>query len=102
MPATAALWSLTRTAGELSIVCAVDLAPAGARVEAPWAAFAVDGPLDFALTGVVTALSLPIADAGIGIFVVSTFDTDVVLVAERDADGAAGAWTAAGHVVVNR
>jgi hypothetical protein len=96
------LWSLTRTAGELSIVCAVDAAPAGARVEAPWAAFAVDGPLDFALTGVVTALALPIADAGIGIFVVSTYDTDVVLVAEPDAAGAATAWTAAGHTVVNR
>jgi uncharacterized protein len=100
MPARSSLFSLTRTADELSIVCEVEHAPAGARVEAPWAAFAVEGPLDFALTGVVTALSLPIADAGVGIFVVSTYDTDVVLIAERDVAVAVEAWGASGHTVL--
>ena len=98
-PPAGGLWSVTRTAHELSVVCPVVDAPAGATVEAPWTAFAVEGPLAFTLTGVVSSLTAPLAGAGVGVFVISTYDTDVILVAAAQADAATRAWNAAGHTV---
>jgi hypothetical protein len=57
------------------------------------------GPLAFDLIGVVASLATPLANAEIGIFIVSTFDTDLLLVKEADADRALGALRSAGHVV---
>ena len=80
-------WSITRTPDELSIVCPIDGVPAGVRHEGPFAVFVVAGPLDFSLTGIVSRLSAPLADAGIPVFVTATFDTDYVLVpAAREFD----------------
>ena len=72
--------SLTRTRDELSIVCAQRDVPNDIRCERDWRALKVEGPLDFALTGILASLAAPLADAGISIFAVSTFDTDYVLV----------------------
>ncbi len=88
---------LSRTAGELSIVCPAALVPPGVRAEAPWQAIAVRGPLDFALTGVLASLAVPLADAGISLFAVSTFDTDYLLVRSTDASRARALLIAAGH-----
>ena len=49
--------------------------------------------------GIVAALSRTLAEAGIGIFVISTYDTDYILVKETDAGAAAAAWRADGHEV---
>ena len=74
--------SFTVTDEEISIVCAagtfnlVD----NIRVEADWKAFKVKGPLDFSLTGVLYGLAKPLAEEGISIFVISTFDTDYLFV----------------------
>jgi len=54
--------------------------PADVRAERGWRAFMVDGPLDFGQTGVLAGIAEPLARAGISIFVVSTFDTDYLLV----------------------
>jgi hypothetical protein len=78
------LMSVTRTAGELSVVCPQDAVPAGVRCERGFRALALRGPLDFALTGVLHELTGPLARAGIPVLAISTFDTDVLLV--RDAD----------------
>ena len=67
---------MTRTADELSIVCAYDAVPAGVRLEGPWRAFRVRGPIVMTRIGVLAALADPLADAGISIFAISTFDTD--------------------------
>jgi hypothetical protein len=91
--------SITRTPDELSIVCAVDAVPAGVPMEGPWRAFKVEGPLVMTLIGVVASLANPLADAGISIFAISTYDTDYVLVHEPDLDAAVAALTAAGHSV---
>ena len=95
----AALWSVTRTADELSIVCPAADAPAGAEVERGWRALKVAGPLDFALTGILAAIAAPLADAGVSIFAVSTYDTDYVLVREAALPAAAEALRRAGHDV---
>lgn len=80
--------SITRTAEELSIVCAESLAPAEAKVESGWRAFKVLGPLDFSLTGIIAALTAPLAEAKISVFTIATFDTDYLLVKETDLEGA--------------
>lgn len=82
----ATFWSITRTPSELSVVCPEeDLPPSVAdRVERDWRAFEVVGPLPFGLTGVVSGLTSPLAAAGIPVFVLSTYDTDLVLVKAPD------------------
>lgn len=92
--------SVTRTTDELSVVCALDHVPEGVPMEGPWRAFRVKGPIVMTLIGVVAALANPLADAGLSIFAISTFDTDYILVHEPDFDAAVGALTRAGHVVV--
>lgn len=79
--ASPTFWSLTRTPDELSVVCPVDDLPPSVEVwEGPWRAFLLEGPVPFDLTGVVHSLTAPLAEAGIPVFVLSTHDTDVLLV----------------------
>jgi hypothetical protein len=91
--------SITRTSDELSIVCDTDVVPRGVPMEGPWRAFKVQGPLVMTLIGVVAALANPLADAGISIFAISTYETDYVLVHEPDLDAAIEALVGAGHTV---
>lgn len=93
------LWSLTRAVGELSVVCAAAQVPAEVRAEKGWAALRLHGPFEFTLTGILAAVLNPLRDAGVGIFALSTFDTDYVLVAQAQLPGALAALRAAGHTV---
>jgi hypothetical protein len=95
----AAFFSVTRTPDELSVVCAEDLAPHGARCEGGWRIFQVAGPLEFTLTGVLAAIAAPLANASVSIFAISTFDTDYVLVKEEKLARAVEALRGAGHRV---
>lgn len=87
----------TRTRDELSLVIDAGRITAGAKVESPWRGIQVEGPLDFALTGILAGLSAVLAEAGISIFALSTYDTDYVLVRERDLPAAVQALQAAGY-----
>lgn len=93
------LVSVTRTATELSIVAPQAAVPSEVAAERGWSALSVRGPLDFSLTGVLAELARPLADAGVPIFVVSTYDTDWLLVREDHLTRAITALRAAGHVV---
>ncbi|NNJ10448.1 ACT domain-containing protein [Chloroflexales bacterium ZM16-3] len=98
--AGAGLWSLTRSAEELSLVCAEDGLPAdvGAAVlSRGWRAIRVAGTLDFSLVGVLASLAAPLAEAGVSIFAVSTYDTDYLLVRAADLETAVIALRSAGH-----
>jgi uncharacterized protein len=97
--ASAAFLSITRTPDELSVVCAEEHAPEGARCEKGWRCLRVRGPIPFAVTGVLAALAAPLADAGIPIFAVSTFDTDYLLVKDAQLAASIAALEAAGHEV---
>jgi hypothetical protein len=92
-------WSVTRSESELSVVCRQDDVPPEASAEPGWCALEVAGPLDFSLTGVVSSLVTPLADAGIPLFVLSTFETDYLLVREHDLHRSVDALTSAGHSV---
>lgn len=98
-----AVVSVTRTEDELSGVCALESVPEGAsHVEPGWVAIRVDEPHDLAVTGVLASVAGPLAEAGISIFAVSTYDTDHVLVSAAALERAVDALAAAGHDVVSR
>jgi uncharacterized protein len=93
------LVSITRREGELSVACAEERVPAEARAERGWRALEVEGPIDFQEVGVLAALAAPLARAGVSIFAVATFDTDLVLVREPTLARAIQALRDAGHRV---
>lgn len=98
-PRATTLYSATVTAYELSVVCFEGDEPPGATVEGGWRAMRIVGPLAFDLVGVIASVTVPLAEAAIGVFVVSTFDTDLVLVKDVDLDAALAVLGGAGHVV---
>ncbi len=91
--------SITRTKEELSILCAAERVPVGVRSEAGWHGFQLVGPFAFDETGIAAAVLQPLASEGIGILLVSSFDTDYLFVKVEQAGRAAKALTAAGHIV---
>jgi hypothetical protein len=95
----AGFFSITRTTDELSIVCAANQVPGDVRCEKAWRILQMEGPFDFALTGVLLSVAAPLNEAGISILALSTYDTDYVLVKEDHAERAIQALIAAGHSV---
>ena len=92
-------FSITRAASEISIVCAQEGVPEDVRCERDWRCFRVEGPLDFSLTGILNSLTAPLASAGVSIFAISTFDTDYLLVKERDFERTIENLVSAGHII---
>jgi uncharacterized protein len=92
--------SVTRTPHELSIVCDEAAAPSRGRLECGWRAMVVAGQLDFGLVGVIASLAAPLAAKGVPIFVLSTFDTDYLLVKETRLAEAITVLEDAGHSLV--
>jgi hypothetical protein len=108
LPASAALpgWALigpfyavTRTREELSIVCHEHVVPPGVTCARGWRGLMVAGPLEFGLTGVLANLAVPLAEAGVSIFAISTYDTDYLLVREHQLVTALDALRRAGHTI---
>ncbi len=97
---SASLFSISATATETTVVCAGRSMPKKVRHEGPFTAFAVQGPLDFGLTGVLHALLEPLAEDGISVFTISTYPTDWILVPTERAEAAGEAWRRRGHTVV--
>jgi uncharacterized protein len=93
------LVSITRTASELSIVLPQADVPPEVRSEAGWRAMSVCGPLHFSLTGILASLCGPLAAAGVPVFVISTYDTDWLLIADDRSGDAIAALEEAGHRV---
>ena len=92
-------FSITRTIDELSIVCEQANVPVHIQSEPNWRCLKVAGPLDFALTGILASLAVPLAAATISIFAVSTYDTDYLLVQADDLDEAINILRDQGHHV---
>lgn len=80
--------SVTKTFDELSVVCPLGFIPDGVMCEKDWKALKAEGPLEFSLTGILASISTILAQSGISIFAVSTYDTDYVFVKEKDLGGA--------------
>ena len=92
-------YSVTRTSDELSVVCSQVNVPEGITCDKGWRCLKVEGPLDLSLTGVIASLAATLAHASISIFGVSTYDTDYLMVREKDLQRAVLVLSQAGHEV---
>jgi GNAT superfamily N-acetyltransferase len=90
---------VTRTSEELSVICSERAVPEAATAERGWRCLKVDGRLSFELTGILSALTRPLADAAVPVFAISTYDTDYLLVKEDRLTAAYAALEREGHVV---
>jgi hypothetical protein len=93
--------SVARTDEEISIICPQSAIPAGVLHEGGWRCLGVVGDLDFSLAGVIASLAEPLAAAGVAILLVSTYDSDYLLVKEDRLEGARQALAAAGHTLLD-
>ena len=96
---SSAFLTITRTAEELSITALQRAVPAGMPCEGDYRAVRVRGPLPLDLVGILAAMADPLAEAGLGIFAISTYDTDYVLIKQRDLAIALEALERAGHEI---
>jgi hypothetical protein len=78
-------------------VCPEEIVPEGTRCEKGFRCIKVGGPLDFSLTGILSSLTIPLAQAGISVLALSTFDTDYLLVKEAQVDRAIQKLSQAGY-----
>ena len=89
-----------RTDEELSLVCRTsDVPPETAARDDGWRCFRIEGVLDFSLIGILSRISSVLAETGIGIFAVSTFNTDYILVKEENFGRALKALEDAGYEI---
>lgn len=94
-----AFFSVTRTADELSVVCASLQVPAGVTAHDGWRALKLAGPFELLLVGILLGVAAPLAAAGVTVFPIATHDTDYLLVRHDQLGAAIGALRAAGHEV---
>lgn len=91
--------SVTRATDELSVVCPAARVPAGVRSDGGWCCLKLQGPFAFDQVGILSSFAVPLAQAGVGIFAISTFDTDYILVKETQRELAVQALVSAGHTI---
>ena len=100
--ATPGFSSITLTDDEVSIVCPDDRVPADVRVERGWRVIKLHGPFAFDQVGILSSFIAPLAQQGVVIVAISTFDTDYVLVKAAQLAQALKALRAAGHTLMDR
>ena len=96
----AGFYFIGRTDEEISLVCRTECTPARTlEREDGWRGFRIEGTLDFSLIGILFPIAAILAENKIGIFAVSTYNTDYVLVKEENFDKAMTALGAAGYEI---
>lgn len=93
--------TISRTAEELSITLEQSMLPGSVPAERDFRAVRVRGTLPTDLVGILLSIAGPLAEAGIPIFAISTFDTDYVLFKATRLEEAMAALAAAGHTVTS-
>jgi hypothetical protein len=90
-------FSVTRTKDELSIVSPQVNVPKGIVSSQGWSCLKVKGPLDLSSTGIISSIATALEQEGISLFSISTYDTDYVMVKEKDLEKAVFALTEASY-----
>ena len=91
-------YSVTRTKDELSVVTVQpDSIPKDIICNRDWRILKIAGPLDLSLVGIISEISGTLRNKDIPVFVISTFDTDYILVKQKDLDFAISALHEKGH-----
>jgi len=89
--------NVTRTPEEFSIVCPEEFVPAEIQAGRGWKRIELAGPFEFTLTGVIAAILIPLAEARIPVFAISTYNTDWILAPDDRIEEAVRALQSAGH-----
>jgi len=97
---SSAIYFIAKTFDEVSIVLPQDIIIESSKTESNWRALQVLGPLDFALTGILSNIATLLADQKISIFAISTFDTDYILVKKEVLNAAIDVLTANNYQVM--
>ena len=97
---TQSLASITRTEKELTIVCRREIIPSQYQSDLTWCCFKIDGSFDLNQIGVISSISSPLADAGISIYVISTYDTDYFLIQEHNLERTISVLSDIGHNII--
>lgn len=101
MDLTADFYFIGKTDEEFSLVCKTEDTPAATLArDDGWKGFRIQGTLDFSLIGILSKLSGILADHQIGIFAVSTYNTDYILVKEENFEKALNALALEGYAIV--
>lgn len=95
-----AFYSISRSEDELSIVCDSSILIDSESASSNWCGYKVLGPLDFSLVGILAKLSTTLAEAGISIFAVSTFDTDYILIKADKMEQSGKVLEGAGYTII--
>ncbi len=89
------------TDDEKSLVCPITLVPENAlTVDKTWSAFRIEGILDFSLIGILSKISSLLAENNIGIFAISTYNTDYILTKTTDFQSALRVLEEAGYQIL--
>ena len=95
------IFSITKTSKEITIVCEEDLVPGACKKNENWKCVKVEGHFDLNATGVLASLAGPLAQNKISLYVISTYDTDYVLIHAQNIDKAVSCLCEYGHTFVN-
>jgi uncharacterized protein len=92
--------SISRTREGLCVICEDQFVPGGMHASRGWRGFKIEGPLDLDLVGILVSVAGPLAQSNIGILPIATYETDYVLVRDRQLIDAVKALRFAGFDVV--
>ena len=92
-------FSFTKTEDEISVVMLQDKISTDIKAEKDWRILKVEGTLDFSLIGILAKISSVLAENQISIFVISTFNTDYILVKEEKIEKAMTALSEEGYEI---
>ena len=93
-------WFVSKTDEEISLVCNTKFIPENAiQCDKGWKGFRIEGVLDFSLIGILSKISTLLAENKIGIFVVSTYNTDYILTKEENFDKSIKVLEGNGYII---
>jgi len=98
--ATGAFSSITRASGELSIICEEANVPPDTKAERGFSCLRLEGPFDFQAIGILESLLAPLAQHGVPVFAISTYDTDWILIQNKHWEKALSVLRDAGHEMI--
>lgn len=93
--------SYTKTADEYSLVCEAHIVPKEVKAEMGWDCLKIEGVLDFSLIGIIAGITSILAVEKISVFVISTHDTDYILIKEEKSQHAIQTLKSQGYGFVN-
>lgn len=91
---------MARTPDEVSIICAEVVVPKGIIAERGFKLLRIKGPLDFDMIGVLSSVLSLLSEAQVSVLAFSTYDTDYIMVREKDLEKALAALYKKGHTVI--